>query len=95
MVDLDTLANSLARAVVFVGWEDFIPASAFLNLCERRGLGVEQAPALLSAFVARFLAWQGAPHGKGAELTYQASAHDKMAWAAFVARVLREEGIEP
>lgn len=95
MVDLETLADSLARAVVLIGWEDMIPAYAFLNVCERRGLGREQAPALLAAFVARFPAWQGAPHGKGAELTYQASDHAKVAWGAFVARVLREEGIEP
>lgn len=94
MVDLDTLTDRLARAVVLIGWDDFIPAYAFMNLCERSGFGVKQAPALLAAFVARFPVWQEAQHGKGAEFSHLSTGHDRMAWAAFASRVLREAGIE-
>lgn len=95
MVDLDTLTDRLARAVVMIGWDDFIPVYAFVNLCGRQGLGTDQAPALLSAFVARFPVWQEAQHGKGVELNHLSTGHERMAWAVFSSRVLREAGIEP
>jgi hypothetical protein len=57
---------------------------------ESHGFDLRQ---FVDAFLARFPAWKSLEHGKGLGFNYQASAHAKMAWMAFVMDIRRAEGL--
>lgn len=95
MPDLDKLADDLARRTAALG-RDFIPMSR-MRMDPRAPTLIDGFPMLAPwdgarVFLSRYPAWTSAPHGKGVELNPRASAHAKMAWAAFVREVQAAEG---
>lgn len=103
MTDPDKLADELARSAAVRG-VDFISASGRHGPVGQENLtlagffrerGLKAWAATVNAFLERYPAWRVEYYERGLELNPNASAHAKMAWAAFVMDVQRAEGLAP